>query len=197
MSNVEILTEINRYGRTNKVPIVLDDTLKLLCDTINKHGYKDILEIGTAIGYSSIAMATNCVVNHITTLELDEDRYKLATLNIEKTHLSDKIEAINIDARQYLESCNQKFDFIFLDGPKGQYIAYLPYLVNLLNVGGMIFADNVYFKGMVTGKIPTPKSVMTMVRKLQAYNDAVMHHEQLQSEILDIGDGVAISKKIK
>ena len=190
-----LLSEIDRYGRAHKIPMVLDDTLKLLCDTIKSHECKRILEIGTAIGYSAIAMATYCDVEKIVTLEIDDDRYKLAKINIAKAHMEDTIENKKIDAFEYIKDSKEKFDFIFLDGPKGQYIKYLPYLINMLDKGGIIFADNVYFHGMVAGQIPTPKSVMTLVRNLQKYNDAVKINNQLQTKFYDVGDGVAISIK--
>lgn len=195
--NIDLLHQINSYGRANKVPIILDESLPLLCSTISKHGAKRILEIGTAIGYSAIAMASECKVEHITTLELDTKRFDIAQQNIAKSNLDGIIEAINIDAMQYLQSCDQKFDFIFLDGAKGQYIHYLPYLKQVLNDGGLIFADNVYFKGMVNGKIPVSKGVRTMVSNLRAYLTAVTSDPELKTEVLDIGDGIAISQKIK
>ena len=190
-----LLSEINRYGKMHNIPLVLDDTLKLLCDTINSHGCKKILEIGTAIGYSAIAMASSCDIEKIISVEIDTERYKLAKINISKMHMSDKIDAINIDAGKYIKNCKEKFDFIFLDGPKGQYITYLPYLMNLLDKGGIIFADNIYFHGMVDGTTPTPKSVTTLVRNLQKYNEAVRINDQLDTTFYDIGDGVAISIK--
>ena len=197
IDNSELLSQINNYGRANKVPIILDASLPLLCSTIQKNGAKRILEIGTAIGYSAIAMASECNVEHITTLELDLARFEIAKQNIAKSNLNGIIEPINIDAMQYLLSCDQKFDFIFLDGPKGQYVHYLPHLKRILNDNGVIFADNVYFKGMVNGKIPVSKGVRTLVNNLREYLIAVNSDPDLKTEILDIGDGIAISQKIK
>ena len=195
--NTDLLQQINNYGRANNVPIILDASLPLLCSKIREQGAKRILEIGTAIGYSAIAMASECQVEHITTLELDPKRFAIAQQNIAKSNLNGIIEAINIDAMQYLKSCNNKFDFIFLDGPKGQYIHYLPHLKRILNDGGQIFADNVYFKGMVNGKIPVSKGVKTMINNLRAYLTAVTTDPELKTTVLDTGDGVAISQKIK
>ncbi len=170
---MKIDNEIRQYGKENKVPITLDDTLSFLVETINENNSKEILEIGTAIGFGCISMAENTQCNHIDTLEKDEERYNIANQNIKSKGLEHKITTHLIDAMEYLKSCNKKYDFIYLDGPKGQYINYLPMLTKLLNSNGIIFADNLNFHGMVTGEIEVTKGCRAMIKGLKNYINAI------------------------
>ena len=165
-----------------------------MLETINNHNSKQVLEIGTAIGYGCIAMAefTNC--EHIDTLEKDEERFKIANENINSKNLQNKITTHLCDAKDYLMNCQKKYDFIYLDGPKGQYITYLPYLVKLLNKNGIIFADNLHFHGMVTGEIPVTKGCRAMIKGLKNYINEITTNDMFESEIFNIGDGVGVTK---
>lgn len=187
--------EIETYGIENKVPISLEDTLSFLCNTINENKCEQILEIGTAIAFGTITMAENTIVKHIDTVELEKERYDVALANIKKHKLENKISAYNMDAGQFLKNCNKKYNLIYLDGPKGQYINYLPYLINILDKGGIIIADNIYFHGMVTGKIPTTKGCRAMIKGLKNYIKAITTSPMLDSKILEIGDGLGFSVK--
>ena len=190
----EFNKEIKQYGNENKVPITLDDTLSFLLDTINKNNCKQILEIGTAIGYGCISMAENTDCENIDTLEKDIDRYKIAVNNIKNNNLENKITVHLGDAYEYLINCNKKYDFIYLDGPKGQYINYLPYLVKLLNGGGIIFADNLNFHGMVTGEIETPKGCRSMIKGLKKYIEEITTNPIYETQIYkNVGDGIGIT----
>ena len=187
--------EIQTYGESNNVPISLEDTLSFLCQTINKNNCKQVLEIGTAIAFGTITMAENSTAEHFDTVELEKERYDIAVQNIKNHNLQNKITAYNMDAEQYLKNCNKKYNLIYLDGPKGQYINYLPYLINLLETGGIIVADNIYFHGMVTGKIPITKGCRAMIKGLKNYIKAIITHPQLDSKIYEIGDGLGFSIK--
>lgn len=188
------LDEIKKYGKENNVPISLDDTLSFLLSTINQNGCKQILEIGTAIGYSSIAMATNTDCEHIDTVEIDKSRYVLAVENIKAADLSNKITPYLIDAMEYLKTCTKKYDLIYLDGAKNQYVHYLPYLKQILNDDGMIFADNLYFHGMVLGKTKVTTGCRAMIKSLHQYIAEITTDPSLDSLIYDVGDGVGITK---
>ena len=188
------ILDIKEYGLNHNVPISKDDTLCFLLETINKNNCKEILEIGTAIGYSSIAMATKTSCNHIDTLEIDEERFNIANSNIKNAKLTEKITTHLIDAKKYLESCQKKYDFVYLDGPKGQYINYLPLIVRLLNPNGIIFADNLFFHGMVTGEIPVSKGCRAMIKGLKNYINEITNNPIYDSEILEIGDGIGITR---
>lgn len=188
--------EIKQYGNTHKVPITLDDTLCFLCRMIDEHACKDILEIGTAIGYGSIAMATNTLCKHIDTVELNDERYAIAVDNVSNHNLTDKIKIYHMDAMDYIKTCTKTYDLIYLDGPKGQYINYLPYLLKLLKHGGIIIADNLNFHGMVTGEIPVTRGCRSMIKGLHRYIDAITTNPNLDTEIYtDLGDGVSVSIK--
>ena len=192
---MKIDNEIRNYGKKNKVPITLDDTLSFLLETINENNAKEILEIGTAIGYGCITMAenTNCI--HIDTLEKDEERHNIANKNIKNKNLENKITTHLCDAMEFLKSCNKKYDFVYLDGPKGQYITYLPLITKLLNPNGIIFADNLNFHGMVTGEIPVTKGCRAMIKGLKNYISEVTTNPTYETTIYkEIGDGVGVTK---
>ncbi len=197
MTNIKIDDKIREYGRSHRVPISLDDTLEFLIQTIKDNACTEILEIGTAIGYSAIAMAENVTDAHIDSVEIDLERYNIACNNVSMSKLDDHITVHNMDALEYLKVCQKKYDFIYLDGPKGQYIHYLPYLIEILKTGGIIFADNLYFHGMVTGAIPVSKGCRAMIKGLHKYIDAITTDPNLDTKIYDIGDGVGVSRKIK
>ncbi len=192
---MENLENIREYGLTHNVPISKDDTLCFLLETIKNNKCAEILEIGTAIGYSSIAMASKTCCTHIDTLEIDEERYNIANSNIAKLGLSEKITTHLTDAKVYLENCQKKYDFVYLDGPKGQYINYLPLIVDLLKPNGIIFADNLFFHGMVTGEIPISKGCRAMIKGLKNYIKEITTNPMFSTEILEIGDGIGITKK--
>ena len=186
--------EIKTYGNEHNVPITKDDTLCFLLETINKFNCKQILEIGTAIGFGSIAMATNTNCESVDTVEIDKNRFNIANQNIKNAKLENKIKTHLVDAKEFLTNCNKKYDLVYLDGPKGQYIKYLPMLVKVLNPKGIIFADNLNFHGMVTGEIPTTKGCKTMIKNLREYINEVTTNPIFETEIFtNIGDGVGVS----
>ena len=187
-------TAIKMYAEQNDVPITKDDTMKFIVDYINQNKVKHILEIGTAIAYGTINMALCESVKSITTLEIDTTNYREALNNIAKYNLLNKIDAKLIDAKLYIDECNRRFDLIYLDGPKGQYINYLPKLLQMLNPNGTIIADNIFFHGMATGEIVTPSSCRSMVNGLRLYVDEITHNPNLETHIYQMGDGIAVTK---
>ncbi len=186
--------EIKEYGNKFGVPISLDDTLTFLCDTINKNNCKQVLEIGTAIGYGAISIAQNTSAQHIDTLENDPERIKIAQNFIDKLNVKN-VTIIEGDAINYLKNCTKKYDFVYLDGPKGQYPNYLPYILNLLNKNGILVADNLNFHGMVTGQIPTTAGCRAMVKGLKKYINLITTNPNLYTKILNIGDGLGVTVK--
>ena len=188
------LTALKLYAKQNNVPITKDDTMQFITDYINQNQVKTILEIGTAIAFGSISMAMCDSVSHITTLEIDTTNYREALNNIAQHNMLDKIDARLIDAKWYIKECDKKFDLIYLDGPKGQYINYLPRLLELLNPNGTIIADNIFFHGMATGEIVTPSSCRSMVNGLRQYVDEVTHNPKLETHIYQLGDGVCVTR---
>ena len=189
-----ILTALKVYAEKNNIPITKDETMQFIIDYINTHKVETILEIGTAIAYGSINMAMCDSVKSVETLEISTDNYRQALINIAKYNLLNKIDAHLIDAKWFIDECTKKYDLIYLDGPKGQYINYLPKLLELLNPNGTIIADNIFFHGMVNGEIVTPASCRSMVNGLRSYVDAVTHDNTLESHIYQLGDGICVTK---
>lgn len=190
----KLLKEIREYGEKNDVPISKEDTLNFLLTTIKENKYKQVLEIGTAIGYATIAFAFLDCVKQVESVEKDENRFNLARENIEKSGLKNKITIYNMDAKIFLQNNEKTYDFIYLDGPKGQYINYLPYLLKMLNKNGILVADNLFFHGMVTGEIPVTKGCRSMIKGLKNYIQEINTNPNLKTEILNIGDGLGITK---
>ena len=190
----KLLKEIREYGEKNDVPISKEDTLNFLLTTIKENKYKQVLEIGTAIGYATIAFAFLDCVKQVESVEKDENRFNLARENIEKSGLKSKITIYNMDAKIFLQNNEKTYDFIYLDGPKGQYINYLPYLLKMLNKNGILVADNLFFHGMVTGEIPVTKGCRSMIKGLKNYIQEITTNPNLETKILNIGDGLGITK---
>lgn len=187
--------EIRKYGQINKVPITMDDTLSFLLETINKNRCLEILEIGTAIGYGCISIAENTNCTHIDTLEIDLERFNIANKNIKGKGLENKISTHLIDAKEFLTNCNKKYDLVYLDGPKGQYINYLPLITKLLNTNGIIFADNLNFHGMVTGETPVTRGCRAMIKGLKNYINEITTNPIYETKLYkEIGDGVGVTK---
>lgn len=191
------MENIKKFAKENFVPIVRDKTGQLLVDKIKEIQPKNILEIGTAIGYSGTLMLKNCGGN-LTTLDINEERMEMAKDIFAKEGLTDRVNLMLGDALEIIPMLSLKFDFIFLDGPKAHYYEYLPYLVNLLNDGGMIFADNISYFGQVFKDIPTEKvhrRNRTIVRNLRKYLADLKEYKCLDSKYYDLEDGVMISIK--
>ena len=190
----KLLKEIREYGEKNDVPISKEDTLNFLLTTIKENKCKQVLEIGTAIGYATIAFAFLDCVKQVESVEKDENRFNLARENIEKSGLKSKITIYNMDAKIFLQNNEKTYDFIYLDGPKGQYINYLPYLLKMLNKNGILVADNLFFHGMVTGEIPVTKGCRSMIKGLKNYIQEITTNPNLETKILNIGDGLGVTK---
>ena len=190
------INEILKYGRELGYPLILDDSAKFFIETIKSDQPKKILEIGTAIGYSGSLILTNCG-GELVTVEKNEQSAKIATENFARQGLSDRVKVINCDAKEFIDNCNDKFDFIFLDGPKAQYLHYKEKLIDCLNVGGVLFADNVLFRGLVCKAGEPERRYRTIVNNLRQFLKEIENDERLETKIYNIGDGVSVSRKIK
>ena len=190
------MEEILKFAKENNVPVVRPKTLELLIDTIKSIAPKNILEIGTAIGYSGANMLNNSNAN-LTTIEKYDKMYNIAHDNFCRLGLDNRVNQILGDAKDVLkELCDSgvKFDFIFLDGPKGQYLSYLPLLKEMLECGGMIFADDVLFRGLVQGDAWPEHRTRTIVINLRKYLQEV-NKPPFTSKLIDMEDGVCITTK--
>jgi predicted O-methyltransferase YrrM len=179
-------------------PIVTADTAQFLATFLKIIKPKRILEIGTAIGYSSILMAKNTPDDtEIITIERYEKAFDIAVENIFAAGYEKKIRAVKGEAAEILSWLDEGFDMIFLDGAKGQYIEFLPRLLELLKEGGVLVSDDVLYKDMTNDEeaATVRHRKITIVQRLRKYLDTIMNHPLLETCILQVGDGVAISYK--
>lgn len=190
------LEEIENYAHLNNIPIMEKEGIEFLTEYIKKNKVTKILEIGSAIGYSAIKMALVNKNIHITTVERDKERYEEAVKNIKKMHLEKQIDIRNMDAFDlYLFD---KYDLIFIDAAKAQYIKFFEKFKKNLDRNGVIVTDNINFHGLVnaTEEIKS-RNVRALVRKINAYITFLKENEEFETTFYEIGDGVAISKRKK
>ena len=178
-------------------PILRDKSFELLMKTVKEKQPKSILEIGVNLGLSSIAMLLSSPNAKLSGIEIDEEKVFLSRSNYKKFGVDDRANIFYGDASEVLPIITAKYDFVFLDGPKGHYYEYLPHILNLLNEGGTLFADNVLFRGYVDGKVKTPHRFNTTKRSMENFLKAINNSENLKTIVYDIEDGVSITEKIK
>ncbi|HCQ88862.1 MAG TPA: O-methyltransferase [Clostridium sp.] len=192
--DVGILKEMHDFAIENKVPIIQKEGAKFLQFMVTLKKPKKILELGTAIGYSSILM--NLAAggnNNITTIERDENMIKLAKENIKKYGLEDKINIVEGDCLEILENLEDEYDMIFMDAGKGHYNHFLPHCLRLLKEDGVIVADNVLFRGMVASKELVQRRKITIVKRMRSYLDMVSSDDNLVTTVIPMGDGIALT----
>lgn len=198
--NNDELNKIREYAKENHIPIMLNNTAKFLIKTIKENKPKNVLEIGTAIGYSGIAMLNSLEDLNLKTVELSEDRFKLAVENFNKFGFANRVEALNEDALKTLTELirnQEKFDFIFLDGPKGQQYLYFPMLKELLNKGGVLFVDDIFYhKNYIEKDGFVGHKHRSMVRNLEKFINLVQNDSDFSKEYYEIDEGVLIAKKL-
>ena len=193
MNESEIL-KIKNNALEEHIPIIMDDTLEVISKILTEKKPKRILEIGTAVGYSAICF-TKFLDNEgiIDTIEREHDRVSEANENIKKVGVENRINIIEGDAVEILPTLNQKYDAVFIDAAKGKYPFFLKESLRMLNKDGIIFADNILYKGYVMSDYNKHKQ-RTAVRNLREYIKLVTENPKLKTEILEVGDGLAISK---
>ena len=189
-----MLDKIKEKALEEHIPIIMDDTLEVIGNVLKKNKPTKILEIGTAVGYSAICFSKYLAENgRIDTIERDEERIKEAKINIKNMGLEDVIYIYEGDAVEILPTLNEKYDMVFIDAAKGKYPFFLKEALRMLNKDGIIFADNILYKGYVMSDYNKHKQ-RTAVRNLREYIKEVTENENLETEILDVGDGLAITK---
>lgn len=193
--NEGLLGEIEQYAKINDVPIAQPETIKLIENLIRISPSKKVLEIGSAIGYSSIIMANAGA--DVTTIERDENMFEPLFSNIEKSGHADNIHVHKGDALEILDTLDEQYDFIFVDAAKGQYLEFLPHCMRMLKVGGVMFSDNILYKGMVATDELYKRRKVTIIRRLRKYLDTICNMDELNTVIVPIGDGAAISYRLK
>ncbi len=194
MNKIE-LEKIKEKALENHIPIIMDDTLEYIYNLYEDKKINSILEIGTAVGYSAICFTE--ILNKegfIDTIERDEQRILEAKENIKKAEVEDKINIYSGDAVEILPGINKKYDMVFIDAAKGKYPFFLKEALRMLHDNGIILADNILYKGYVMSDYNKHKQ-RTAVRNLREYIKEVIQNPELETEILEVGDGLAISKK--
>ena len=191
-----IIDQIKKYADENDVPIMSDSGIRFLINYIKENKIKDILEIGTAIGYSAIMMATISDDIHITTIERDEKRYLEAIKNVKKMNLEDRIHLIYKDA--FDVKLVDKFDLIFIDAAKAQNTRFFEKFEYNLNSNGTIITDNMNFHGLVLKDEHEIESrnLRQLVRKIKDYKVFLENNNKYRTSFIEVGDGIAVSRKI-
>lgn len=189
----EKISALRKDALERGIPVADDETLQFLLLTLSAVKPKNILEIGTAIGLSGVAMLSTLPSAHLTTIELEEERYLEGKKNFESFGVADRVNAYLGDAGEILSMMDGQFDFVFLDGPKAQYEKYLFDLKRLMKKGAVLFADDVLLYGWVSGEEPTPQKRHSIVDKLRSYLEKVTCDEDFITSVLNVGDGVALS----
>ncbi len=194
--NKEELLKIKTKALDSHIPIIMDETLEVIEKYLKNNKPKRILEIGTAVGYSSMCFSEFLADGgKIDTIEREEERVKEAKENIKKVGVEDKINIYEGDAVEILPTLNYKYDMIFIDAAKGKYPFFLKESLRMLNSNGIIFADNILYKGYVMSDYNKHKQ-RTAVRNLREYIKQVEENPELETEILEVGDGLAVSRKV-
>lgn len=192
--NKKELERIKIKALEEHIPIIMDDTLEVIEKVLRSNPPKRILEIGTAVGYSAMCFSDFLDENgKIDTIERDEQRIKEAKINIENVGVKEKINIYEGDAVEILPTLNEKYDMVFIDAAKGKYPFFLHQALRMINKDGIIFADNILYKGYVMSDYNKHKQ-RTAVRNLREYIKEVSENPDLETEILEVGDGLAISK---
>ncbi len=185
------ILEMEAYALEHNVPIVTKEVAKYLEFTVRTYRIKNILEIGAAIGYSGTIMARECKKfgGKLTTIEIEETRYNEAKVNFEKSGL-DNINLHFGDALEVIPKLNETYDFVFMDAAKGQYNAFFDLVLPKMNKGGIIFIDNIMFRGYLYKEYP--KRFKTIVKKLDSFIDRL--YEEHDFVLLPFGDGIGLVK---
>ena len=194
--NEEELEKIKQKALEEHIPIIMDDTLEVVDRILKKVQPKRILEIGTAVGYSAMCFSEYLQGDgKIDTIERDEERIAEAKVNIKNVGVEDKINIYEGDAVEILPTLNEKYDVVFIDAAKGKYPFFLKEALRMIKPTGVILADNILYKGYVMSDYNKHKQ-RTAVRNLREYIKEVTENPNIETEILEVGDGLAVSKII-
>lgn len=184
-------------AKINRVPIMEPVSMNFLTQLVRMQQPKNILEIGTAIGYSALRMLDACPSTRITTIEKNEDMYEQACTNIETYNKQQQIRPILGDALQAIEALWEEqttYDFIFIDAAKGKYKQFFELVQPLVHEKTIIVCDNILFKGYVADEHKMDnKRLQKLAKKIRAFNEWLMQQEKYHSSIVPIGDGLTIS----
>ena len=194
--NKEELAKIKQKALEEKIPIIMDDTLGVITKILIDKKPRRILEIGAAVGYSAMCFSEYLSEDgRIDTIERDKLRAAECRENLRKVGVEEKIQLYEGDAVEILPTLNEKYDVVFIDAAKGKYPFFLEQALRMLNNNGIILADNILYKGYVMSNYNKHKQ-RTAVTHLRQYIKETTENEELETQILEVGDGLAISRKI-
>ena len=192
--NKEELEKIKQKALEEHIPIIMDDTLEVIERELKENPPKRILEIGAAVGYSAMCFSEFLADGgKIDTIERDEERIKEAKINFKNVGVEEKVKLYEGDAVEILPTLNEKYDMVFIDAAKGKYPFFLKEALRMINENGIIFADNILYKGYVMSDYNKHKQ-RAAVRNFREYIKEVSENPNLETEILEVGDGLAISR---
>ena len=180
---------------SREIPVAADDTLCFVLAQAAAIKPRRILELGTAVGITSAALALACPHAHITTVEREQKFYDEAVQNFNSLGISPRVCAILGDAGEVISTLSGQFDMIFLDCAKVQYVKYLPRLKELLSFGGVLLADDVLLYGWASGEAEVPKKRKMLAQHIEEYLSAVTADGELVTAVVKVGDGMAVSVK--
>ncbi|MBA3925204.1 class I SAM-dependent methyltransferase [Listeria rustica] len=189
--------ELEAYAEQHEVPIMEVDSMHFMLQIMQIQQPKRILEIGTAIGYSALRMADALPDVHIVTMERDEVRYDRAWHNVHAFGAEDRIEVLLMDALEDSSIVLEKenFDAIFIDAAKAQYAKFFNVYIDKLAPGGVIYSDNVLFKGLALHDSPRAQQKQRVSRKMREFNDWLLQNPDFITTTVPLGDGLAISRR--
>ena len=192
---MKTIEQIKEKALNEHIPIIMDDTLEVVGQVLKELKPNKILEIGTAVGYSAICFSKYLAENgRIDTIEREEDRIAEAKINVKDLNLEQKINIISGDAVEILPTLNEKYDAIFIDAAKGKYPFFLKEAIRMLSDKGIIIADNILYKGYTLSDYNKHKQ-RTAVRGLREYLKELEENEDLETELLEVGDGLTITRR--
>lgn len=195
--NTPFLNELEQEALNNHVPIIRREMQSFLKVLLQIKAPARILEVGTAVGFSTLLMCTyNPASCEIVTIENYEKRIPIAMENFKKAGREKQITLLQGDAQEILKTLEEPFDFIFMDAAKGQYIHFLPEIMRLLKTGGILVSDNVLQDGdLIESHFAVERRNRTIYKRMREYLYVLKHHKELETSILPLGDGVTVSVK--
>ena len=191
----ERLKRLREDARLRGEPVLRDKSFDLLIKTVNEKSPKTILEIGVNVGLSGIAMLFTAKQARLTGIEIDEEKIKAARENYRLFGVDKRAKIFLGDASEIIPMISGKYDFIFLDGPKGHYAEYADNLISALNVGGVLFADNVLYRGYVGKDKKAPHRHATIKHSMEDFLNKITSDKRLKTVVFDLEDGVSVTEK--
>lgn len=193
----QLILDMEEYAKEKNIPIMQKDGIAFLMKYIKNNNIKNVLEIGSAIGYSAILMASSNTEVKVTTIERDEVNYLECIKNVKKCNFESKVNVVFQDALEVNLTEGTEYDLIFIDATKGQYRKFFEKFQYFLAPNGVIVTDNLKFHGYV-GKSDTieSKNLRQLVKKIEGYIDYLKTNEEFETKFYDVGDGISISKRV-